>query len=439
MKKIRYWWWLFIALLSKHRKVIIYTVFASILFISFVPKLIPLFSHLRPSATIGVVGRFRPSELPVAITKKISQGLTSVNEQGEAIPALATHWSISEDGKIYTFSIDPEKKWQDGASMQSSDLQVGIENVSSDISDQHTIVFTLKEPFAPFPAVLSRPVLKPKLIGTGDYAVKSIKKNGEFVEELELLGPNDQTILYRFYRNTQDVLTAFRLGEVNTVTDLANIVDIPKGDRIEVTQNFNPDRYLAVFFNTKAENLSEKSFRQALTYAIQNKPTGEKRALSPINPHSWAYNPQVKPYNTDLDQAKELLHATFADKELPNIELTTFSPYVDRADEIAKAWADIGIKTTVRVATSIPTDFQALLIGQQIPPDPDQYFLWHSTQNTNLTHYASPKIDKLLEDGRKTLDQNKRVEMYQDFQRFLLEDAPAAFLEHITTYTVTRK
>ena len=78
------------------------------------------------------------------------------------------------------------------------------------------------------------------------------------------------------------------------------------------------------------------------------------------------------------------------------------------------------------------------MASQEIPADPDQYTLWHSTQSTNITGYNSPKIDKLLEDGRKISDKEERKAIYLDFQRFLVEDTPAAFLFHPTVYTIIR-
>jgi peptide/nickel transport system substrate-binding protein len=74
------------------------------------------------------------------------------------------------------------------------------------------------------------------------------------------------------------------------------------------------------------------------------------------------------------------------------------------------------------------------------PDDPDQYSIWHSTQEaTNITHYENPRIDKLLEDGRSEIDLASRRRIYLDFQRFLVEDSPAAFLYYPATYTVSRR
>ena len=74
-------------------------------------------------------------------------------------------------------------------------------------------------------------------------------------------------------------------------------------------------------------------------------------------------------------------------------------------------------------------NFQALLITQKIPSDPDQYSLWHSTQSeTNISKFSSPRVDKDLEDGRKISDLETRKQKYQDFQKVLLDHAPATFL-----------
>jgi len=57
----------------------------------------------------------------------------------------------------------------------------------------------------------------------------------------------------------------------------------------------------------------------------------------------------------------------------------------------------------------------------------------------NITNYQSPKLDKLLEDGRKLTDQNERQAVYFDFQKTLVEDTPVIFLYHPTVYTISKK
>jgi len=110
------------------------------------------------------------------------------------------------------------------------------------------------------------------------------------------------------------------------------------------------------------------------------------------------------------------------------------------ADSISKNWHEVGVKSEVQVSSLIPQDYQCFLAILDIPHDPDQYSIWHSTQTqSNLSKYQNPRIDKLLEDGRIELNTEERKVIYLDFQRFLLEDAPAVFLYHPVVYSIERK
>ena len=82
-----------------------------------------------------------------------------------------------------------------------------------------------------------------------------------------------------------------------------------------------------------------------------------------------------------------------------------------------------------------------LLAFWKLPADPDQYFFWHSTQvkGGNITGLKNVRIDKLLEDGRKTLNPADRKKEYVDFQKILADELPAAFLYYPYSYTVERK
>jgi peptide/nickel transport system substrate-binding protein len=202
-----------------------------------------------------------------------------------------------------------------------------------------------------------------------------------------------------------------------------------------------PTLYVAVFFNERSAIFKDnKPLRQALSYAIDKSNWKDKRALGPIPEQSWAYNAQVKPYDFDVARAKELLSPVIPKGQTLNINLTTAPTLLQVADKIAKDWAQVGIHTQIQAASSLPSDYDAYLTLYEVSLDPDQYLTWHSTQeSTNVTHFANQRIDKLLEDGRLEMDLEKRKKMYLDFQRFLLEDAPAAFLYHPTSFDIIRK
>ncbi|MBI2310058.1 hypothetical protein HYU89_04110 [Candidatus Collierbacteria bacterium] len=441
LKSLRFAWWLIKAFNLRHGKTIIWTIVISVFIflagLKILPKLSAVIKTSRQFSTIAMVGKVRPSELPATILDKLGLGLTQIDESGRAIPGLAQSWTVSEDGKSYIFNLDKSKTWHDGIPLSAKDINIAIEHVQTEVVDNRTIKFTLEQPFVPFPTVLSKPLFKSRLIGTGNFRLKRLNQNGEFTDSV-VIEDGTKTEIYKFYPSSADAITALKLGEVDEVRDLISIEDVPKVSQFEIKPERHLDRYLAVLFNTQDKLLAEKSVRQALAYAIPNKPRDENRVISPISKSSWAYNPHVKPYNWDIPQAKELLKG-LEEIGSAKLEISTFLPYLSRAEEIAAAWADLGIPTSVKVTLVLPTEFQVLITGQQIPADPDQYVFWHSTQSTNLAKYANPKVDKLLENGRETLNEDKRQEIYRDFQRFLLEDPPAVFLGHITTYSIFRK
>ena len=141
-----------------------------------------------------------------------------------------------------------------------------------------------------------------------------------------------------------------------------------------------------------------------------------------------------------MTTAKKLFENPKEGSASARLTISTFSPYLTDAQAIASSWTTFGIPTDVRVVNSVPDNYQVLLSAQDVPPDPDQYPLWHSTQTeTNITNYANVKIDKLLEDGRQEMDTIKRKSIYADFQRYLTEDVPAVFLYYAKSYTIVRR
>ena len=325
-------------------------------------------------------------------------------------------------------------------------MDFGLSDLEVVIPDDRTLEFHLKESFAPFPIILSRPVFKKGNIGIGLYQIKKIKRKGDFITQIFLEGP-DKNLVYKTYPNSQTALIAFKLGEIDLLEDVFEMTLDPEwSDVVKVETNIRKDHYAGAFFNFNHPLLGDKNIRQALIYAVR-KDFDQERAIGPLSPDSWAFNPDVKRYDYDPEKAKELFEndqeATESgetiEKEEMEIKISTTQTLLPLAEKIKQSWEEVlGIKVEIETVNVLPQDFQVLLILQQIPPDPDQYSLWHSTQEQNFTHYQSPKVDKVLEDARKTMDQAKRKEKYLDFQKFLAEDVPAIFLYYPEAYTISR-
>jgi len=438
--------WIVSSFVKKHQRLILVATGLGFFLFLFTKNLIPFLPRPKSHLKIGLVGQYNLQTLPLNVSQQISRGLTQINSRGDITPDLAETWEILEQETLYRFYLKPGLQWSDGSLIKAKDISYNIPDVEVSYPDDKTIEFRLKEPFSPFLTVMSKPIFKRNIIGAGDYLIKNIDYRGQHLKLLNLAG-SKQNLSYKFYASNQTAWIGFKLGEVDR---LENLFINPLNDqwlkKVSLEETINCHRYLAILFNLSDNLLSDKNLRQALAYAIETKNPNGQRALSPFCPNSWAYNPKVKPYQYSPKQAKTLFEKLIEEQNedslnLPlNITLSTSQSFLDLAESIKNSWQDVlDIKVEVKIVNTIEPGFQALLIAQEIPLDPDQHALWHSTQPTNITHYSDLRVDKLLEDGRMISDPAKRKEIYQDFQRFLVEDSPAIFLEYPTTYTIERK
>lgn len=447
MRKIRYWMRFFSAFLSRFKYLFLAGIVVGVVFFAIVPRITGILLPFTHGESVGFVGRFTADELPLSVQNEISQGLTRLSGKSEIAPVLAESWEVQDEGKKWIFRLG-DRKWQDGTKITARDINYKFSDVTSEVVDEKTIRFVLKDPFAPFPAVMAKPVFKKGLLGSGKWKVAKIAlaSGGRYVESIRLVDTQTlQVKTYRFYPTEETARTAFKLGEVDQIRDLVETKDLKNWKTVDVAEYTRRDLYVAIFINNQDPVLSDKNLRQALAYAIDKDSFGKERAISPISANSWAFNPQVKQYAYSQERAKELLkNLPKEQRENLTIKLVTTPTLLEDADKIKAGWEAIGVKTQIQVSNTPPSDFQTMLAIQEIPPDPDQYSFWHSTQTaTNITNYRNSKesqrIDKLLEDGRRILDQEERRQIYLDFQRFLVEDSPVIFLYYPKTYTVARK
>jgi peptide/nickel transport system substrate-binding protein len=471
---MRKFYWYISTFFRKHGVVVLASVIGAILLFSvFLPFVIQKI-NFKPKKYIGVVGIYTLDNLPSEIREKMSNGLTKLNEDGSATGSLAERWTIEDDGKTYRFLMRQNVLWQDGKPVTPEDLQYNFKDVQI-LTNPNEIIFKLKDPFSPFPTVLAQPVFRSatepylfffkrrKIIGTGQYQLMRYdeREGGGRLTEVLLDGPNDQ-LVYRFYVTEADAISGFERGEVDILPNFSNPGGLADWPKIKIQRTLDQHTYLGVFMNLNDDMFRSKEFRLALNYATE-KPTDDTRASDPISPLSWAYVDVSKTYDFDKERAIELLLSPNGIPQVPiKFTLTTTTNFINEAEQIKNTWIQIGeeasevcqkssdikdknlcnnLKMDIDViVNNFPdtSNFQALLIGQTVPPDPDQYPIWHSGQITNFTGYRNTRIDSLLERGRQTDDQRKRIEIYTDFQQFFSEDPPVIFLRYLDKYTMSR-
>ncbi len=390
----------------------------------------------NPNAiSVGFIGTYQEYDLPKEVTKLISQGLVKEGMDGRIKGNLVSGWETNNDATSFKFKLKDGLKWVDNTPIKSKDLEFVIPNTEITFPDDNTILFKLKESYSPLPSLLTRPVIKKgSMLGTGPYKITKIEKSRIFITKIELVSADESlpNISIRFYPTEKVAITGFNLGEVQALLGITDPKIFSDNPKVSIKQKVDYSRIVSILFNTKDNFLSSRSLRQALSFEAP-KFENEQIANNPYPPYHWAYNPDSKKYLANPEEAKNAMErakSSIPDEKIKSELILTATPNLEGiAGVVVNSWKNLGLNAKYRIESGIAQNFQALLITQSIPLDPDQYFLWHATQTkTNLTKYDSKRVDKDLEDGRKIIDEEDRKTKYYDFQKILLEDAPAIFL-----------
>jgi len=439
----RFFFWLLRELTDKYTKFFFIGVgigICAMIAVLQIGKTIPSLSA-KQYVRIAVIGDYTASNIPDYILAQISTGLTKLDENGSPSASLASSWEATDSGKSYIFHLQPNIFWHDGKPLVAKDINYNIQGVTISTPNDQTIQFTVDMQYSPFPVVMAKPIFLKGLIGIGPYKVSKTKIKAGILSSLTIVPVNGkgQSKEYKFYKTDTQALLAYQLGEVDQIDNLQTIDPVFfQWKNTDIQQTINKNRMIILFFNISDSLLKEKTVRHALAEALPPFEDQEK-ADSPIQKTSWAYTNTVKRYPSDLEAAKSLLNQANLGTTSAVLTLHTFSPYLDIATKIAESWNKIGIKADVKVENTIPPNYQVLLTARDLPLDPDQYAFWHSTQEQIKNGYVNVKIDKLLEDARVELDYDMRKKLYIDFQKRLVDDAPALFLYYPKLYSIVRK
>jgi peptide/nickel transport system substrate-binding protein len=172
-----------------------------------------------------------------------------------------------------------------------------------------------------------------------------------------------------------------------------------------------------------------------------------------FTPQMWFFNPNIKPFAYDPEQARALLSEA-GWKPGPdgilqkNGERFSFTLITNNGNEVRRDIAtltqdglkQLGIEVKVELyewAVFLKNhinkgDFDAMVLGWSLGNGYDQFQIWHSSQanpeQLNVVGYKSDKADRLLDDIRQEYNREKIINMAGDLQRTIYEDQPYLFL-----------
>ncbi len=442
----RYYFWLIRAYFKRWNRTIISSVILGAIFFFILTFSLNfyIFPRLQKKVQkIGYAGAYTLQTIPQEILLDISYGLTEVGDNQSIKPGAAYKWQVKDGGREYIVYIKKGQYFHDNRELTAQNLPISFKDVDKKNIDDYTISFRLKEPYAPFLNSLSMPIITDKLAGLGDHKITKMDLNAGFIRSMTMAKKKDTSIrkIIIFYPSEEALRIAYSLGEIDVANGLKSTAiknrDFESFRNTRIIKDINYGKLVTAFYNNSDKILSNKKIRQALNYAMPAKFTEGERAFSPI-PQGSLYFSKTPNYGiADPEIAKELLTEE-DDAKNTLFELSVLEGFENAAKALQKDWEKIGIKSKIKTVYTLPQSFQILIYPMNLPHDPDQYTLWHSGEVNNIARYRNLRIDKILEDGRLNHDKESRIEIYQDFQKYLIDDVPASFLYFPYEYQISR-
>jgi len=402
----------------------------------------------------------------------VFEGLTRFGPDGSILPALASDWTISEDGLVYTFTLREEARFHDGTSFTADDVvfsldraraegstnaQPGLFSAIASVSaiDDTTVEVMLSAPNGAFlfnmawgDAVIVAPesaeTNATNPIGTGPFEFSQWVQG----DRVELVRNDDywgepvalETATFRFISDPNAAFAAVMAGDVDAFPGFPapeTLAQFDADPRFQLLVGSTEGETILAM-NNQQEPLDDIRVRQAISHAINRRDIIDGAMFgygTPIGTHFAPHHPDyvdlTEMSSYDPDRARALLAE--AGVEALTLRLMLPPPvYARRGGEIIAAQLrDVGIETEI---TNLEwaqwleqvfrgTDYDLTIVSHTEPADIGIY-----AREGYYFNYDNPEFDALMAELETEADPARRSELNVAAQEMIAADYVNGFL-----------
>jgi len=430
--------------------------------------------HLDPtSAAAGAIDS--------VLYSNVFEGLTRFGPDGSINPGLAESWTISDDGTVYTFKLRSGATFHDGTTLEATDVVFSLDRARAEDSanaqkalfagissveavDDTTVKVKLAAPQGNFlfnmawgDAVIVAPEsienIKTTPIGTGAFKFSNWVQG----DKIELVR-NDaywgapaklEKATFKFISDPSAAFAAMMAEDLDAFSGYPapeNLVSFESDARFVVLAGSTEGETILAM-NNKAEHLSNKLVRQAITHAIDRAAIIDGAMFgfgTPIGTHFAPHNPDYVDLTANSTYDPEKAKALLAEAGLPDGFKTTLKlpppSYARRGGEIIAAQLRaVGIETEISNLEWAQWleqvfrgyDFGLTIVSHTEPMDigiyarPEYYF-----------QYDNADFQKIIGDLAVENDPAARSELLKKAQAVISEDYVNGYLFQLAALTV---
>lgn len=366
------------------------------------------------------------------------------------------------------------------------------QGIKVEAKDDRTITFTLPNSLSSFPHSLTNGIVPEHVlknispsqlrsnsynnvnpIGSGPFSFSKVEVvSGNPSEKQERIAlkaydnyhfqkPKLDSFTIRTFAHEGAMVKAYEDKNINAMIGLASVPDQLAKQSDTVDFSIPLTGQVLVFFKTSQEVLKDVEVRKALVLASDKKQIFSQLSYplpsidEPLLRSHIGYDKTLKQITGNAEEAKKLLENSGWKATSPNgirekngqklsfsLYSQNTSEYNSIANSLQKQWRKIGVEMSVELqsdqdlqSTLAQHNYDALLYGISIGPDPDVFAYWHGSQadprsstRLNFSEYKSSVADQALEGGRTRSDPQLRTVKYKPFLQAWRNDAPALAL-----------
>ena len=429
-----------------------------------------------------------PYQISAAGTREVMfnvyEGLVKISPDGSYVPAVASEYEISEDGKVYTFTLRDGVKFHNGAEVTTDDVLYSLEtcaatsvntSVAAALSDikvkaeDNKIIITLPAANADFLAFVSNAFIGPKdykdqataPVGTGPFRFvsRSVQENVILEKNTDYYGTQAilDRVTFRVFSDANAEILALESGSLDLTAHLQadQIATLTNGYNIlESTMNLAVGMYL----NNAREPFDNEKVRQALCYgvdideimALATGGAGVKIGSAMFPNFTRYFDPALaEKYPHDVKKAKKLLEEAGYGKGF-TFKLTYPKeyehPYGDMAQAIKEELAQVGVTVKldpVQWASWLSDVYQgrkydATMVGFDATVLTASAMLKRYTSNdkSNMFNYSNKDFDKTYAKASASTDDAEQTALYKECLNILNKTAASVYLQDLPEYVV---
>ncbi|MCR5670791.1 MAG: ABC transporter substrate-binding protein [Butyrivibrio sp.] len=417
----------------------------------------------------------------------VFEGLVKPDENGNLNPAVASEFTVSDDNKVYTFTLRDGIKFHDGSKVTVEDIKYSLDRNSGadgseplissfsnfdsvNIIDDKHVEIVLKEAdsellpqltVAIIPASNKNPETNP--IGTGPYKYVSNSPQENFIMTRfdDYWGEKAyiKDVTFKIESNADAIVMDLEGGSIDMFARLTNAQVDQLSDKFEIyTGTMNLVQGL--FLNNAVEPFNDVRVRQALCYAVDPKEImdfvsdGEGVEIgSAMYPAFTKYfMPELNDtYNYDPEKAKELLaEAGLADGfEFTITVPSNYTQHVDTAQVISEQLKKVGVTANIQEVewntwlSDVYADrkYETTITGFDASTLSAAALLarYESTSKKNMFNYSNEAFDEAFHNAQSTADDAEKTAYYKECLKILSEDAANVYIQDFPEFVALNK